>query len=137
MTNEEKEEMIKRIKYNPFIEFLNVEFNILDEGVVEARMPLADYQKQYAGVVHGGVVASLADTISGFAAHIIAPEDKNVLTADLKLSYLRAAWGKELFARGYVIKKGKTLIFSEAEIYCEEKLICKAAGTFCLVPRKV
>jgi uncharacterized protein (TIGR00369 family) len=32
-------------------------------------MPLAAEHKQYSGVIHGGVVAALADTIAGFAAY--------------------------------------------------------------------
>lgn len=50
-------------------------------------MPLRDEQRQYSGVTHGGVLAALADTIAGFAAYTMTPLDKDVLTAELKISF--------------------------------------------------
>jgi len=100
-------------------------------------MPLRDEQRQYSGVTHGGVLAALADTIAGFAAYTMTPLDKDVLTAELKISFLRAAWGYELIARGFVIKPGRRLHFCECEIYCDDKLVGKASGTFCVVESQV
>lgn len=127
----------ERTKMNPYVQFLQVELISLNEGRVEARMPLTDEQKQYSGVSHGGVLAALADTIAGFAAYTMTPLDKDVLTAEMKMSFLRAAWGKELRAVGYVIKPGRNVHFSECEIYCDEKLVAKASGTFCVVRPQV
>lgn len=89
---------------------LGVQFTTVEDGIVEARMPLHDEQRQYSGVIHGGVLAALADTIAGFAAYTMTPLDKDVLTAELKVSFLRAAWGKEVIARGTVIKPDGTSI---------------------------
>ena len=79
------------------------------------------------------ILAALADTVVGFAAYTMLPIDRDVLTADLNISFLRAAWGKELIAKGYVVKPGRHLHFCECEIYCDGKLVSKASGTFCVV----
>lgn len=131
------ERLRERVKMNPYVNFLGIEFTKIEEGVVEARMPLTDDQKQYSGVSHGGVLAALADTIAGFAAYTMTPLDKDVLTAEMKISFLRAAWGKELIAKGYVIKPGRNVHFSECEIYCDDKQVAKASGTFCVVRPQV
>lgn len=123
----------ERAEKNPYVKYLGVEFLLIEEGRVEARMPLTDEQKQYSGVSHGGVLAALADTIAGFAAYTMTPLEKDVLTAEMKISFLRAAWGKQLLAKGYVIKPGRNVHFSECEIYCDDKLVAKASGTFCVV----
>ena len=127
------EKIKERIATNPYVNFLGIHFSKIEEGVVEARMPLRDEQRQYSGVTHGGVLAALADTIAGFAAYTMTPLEKDVLTAELKISFLRAAWGYELIARGIVIKPGHRLHFCECEIYCDNKLVGKASGTFCVV----
>lgn len=132
-----RQKLIDRVNRNPYVKHLEIKFEKVEEGIVEARMPLYDVQKQYSGVVHGGVLASLADTIAGFAAYTMTPGDKDVLTAELKMSYLRAAWGKELIAKGTVIKPGRNVHFSECEIYCDDKLVSKASGTFCVVHKQV
>ena len=96
MEKEIKERLISRVKTNPYINFLEIDFTEVEDGRVEARMPLHDEQRQYSGVIHGGVLAALADTVAGFAAYTMLPIDRDVLTADLNISFLRAAWGKEL-----------------------------------------
>lgn len=127
----------ERAEKNPYVKYLGVEFLLIEEGRVEARMPLTDEQKQYSGVSHGGVLAALADTIAGFAAYTMTPLEKDVLTAEMKISFLRAAWGKELIAKGYVIKPGRNIHFSECEIFCDDKQVAKASGTFCVVHPQV
>ena len=131
-----KEKLIDRVRTNPFVQFLDVRFDKIEEGYVEARMPLRDEERQYSGVVHGGIHASLADTVAGFAAYTMTPPDKDVLTGELKVSFLRAAWGKELIAKGTVIKAGRNIHFCECEIYCDDKLVSKSSGTFCVVPKQ-
>ena len=133
MEKEIKERLISRVKTNPYINFLEIDFTEVEDGRVEARMPLHDEQRQYSGVIHGGVLAALADTVAGFAAYTMLPIDRDVLTADLNISFLRAAWGKELIAKGYVVKPGRHLHFCECEIYSDGKLVSKASGTFCVV----
>ena len=108
-----KEKLINRAKTNPYVNFLGIDFTVIEEGRVEAHMPLHDEQRQYSGVTHGGVLAALADTIAGFAAYTMTPLEKDVLTAELKMSFLRAAWGNELIAKGTVIKAGRNIHFCE------------------------
>ncbi|GKG71347.1 PaaI family thioesterase [Parabacteroides sp. AM58-2XD] len=137
MNAEVKERLLDRVKTNPYVNHLGVQFTTVEDGIVEARMPLHDEQRQYSGVIRGGVLAALADTIAGFAAYTMTPLDKDVLTAELKVSFLRAVWGKELIARGTVIKPGRHVHFSECEIYCDDKLVSKASGTFSVVQPQV
>ncbi|NDV56908.1 PaaI family thioesterase [Bacteroides sp. 519] len=137
MTPEVREKLIDRVQRNPYVKHLQIEFTTVEEGLVEARMPLFEEQRQYSGVIHGGVLAAFADTVAGFVTYTLTPADKDVLTAELKTSFLRATWGKELTAKGYIIKPGRNVHFSECEIYCEGKLVCKASGTFSVVPKQV
>lgn len=132
-----KNELVARAKSNPFVSYLDFEFVKAEQGYVEARMRLKDEQKQYSGIVHGGVLAAVADTIAGFAAYTVTPKEYDVLTAELNISFLRAVWGKEIVAKGIVIKAGRNIHFCECEIYCEDKLISKSSGTFCVVHKQV
>lgn len=137
MNPEIAQRLRERSKINPYVNYLGIELLKVEDGLVEARMPLTDEQKQYSGVSHGGVLAALADTIAGYAAYTKTPLEHDVLTAEMKISYLRAAWGKALYAKGYSVKSGRKLHFCECEIYCDEKLVAKASGTFCVVEPQV
>ena len=61
MDQEVKERLISRVNTNPYVNHLGIDFTVVEEGRVEARMPLHDEQRQYSGVIHGGVLAALAD----------------------------------------------------------------------------
>ena len=63
MNPEIERRLRERSKINPYVNYLGIELLKLEEGYVEARMPLTDEQKQYSGVSHGGVLAALADTM--------------------------------------------------------------------------
>ncbi len=132
-----EERLRERAKSNPFAHYLGMEFLSISEGCVEARMPLKEEQKQYSGVVHGGVLAAFADTVALCAAYTMTPLDKDVLAGEIKVSFLRAGWGEELTAKGYVIKAGRNVHFCECDIYCNDKLIAKGSGTFCVVRPQV
>ena len=131
-----RQKLIERINGDLYANHLGIKFEKVEEGIVEARLPLSEAHRQFRGVVHGGVLASLADAAAGFAAYTMTPEDKEILTVELKMSYLRAAWGKELIAKGAVVKAGKNIHFSECEIYCDGKLVSKASATFCVVNKQ-
>lgn len=137
MDSKTEERLYSRAESNPFAHYLGMEFLSVSDGEVKARMPLKEEQKQYSGVVHGGVLAAFADTVALCAAYTQTPLDKDVLAGELKMSFLRAAWGDELTARGYVIKAGRNIHFCECEVFCEEKMIAKCSGTFCVVPAQV
>ena len=44
-----KEKLITRAKTNPYVNFLGIDFTVIEEGRVEAHMPLHDEQRQYSG----------------------------------------------------------------------------------------
>lgn len=56
MNTEVKERLLDRVKTNPYVNHLGVQFTTVEDGIVEARMPLHDEQRQYSGVIHGGVL---------------------------------------------------------------------------------
>ncbi len=59
-----KERLEKNIEINPFVAHLEIKIVEAEEGYVKAEMPLRPEEKQYSGTVHGGVLATIADTIA-------------------------------------------------------------------------
>jgi uncharacterized protein (TIGR00369 family) len=84
-----------------------------------------------AGNLQGGVLAAFADALLGAACSAHLPEDTYPALAEMKLSILRPAGaGANLHGVGYVLKKGRRVLFVEAEIADDEgRLIAKASGT--------
>ena len=123
---------------SPFMVDLGIEPTAVTAGRVSAVLMLADRHLQHTGRVHAGVMASLADHSMGAAAQTMAPEGHWVLTAELKTSQLRAAVGARLVCEAMVLKPGRRMSFTEAEVYAEDAagqrtLVMKASATMAVV----
>ncbi|BDI34397.1 hypothetical protein CCAX7_64480 [Capsulimonas corticalis] len=122
----------------PFARLIGVETAEIGPGWVEIFVTLAPHHLQQDNIVHGGAIATLADTCLAMAAHTLVAGDERVVTIEFKINYLRAATGDRLRCRGQALRPGRTITTSEAEIYAEEngheKLVAKALGTIAILP---
>jgi uncharacterized protein (TIGR00369 family) len=84
-----------------------------------------------AGNVQGGVLAAFADALLGGAASAHLPEDDYPALAEMKISILRPApAGTTLRGEGRVVKGGRRILFSEAEVRDGDgRVIARASGT--------
>jgi uncharacterized protein (TIGR00369 family) len=121
----------------PFMVDLGIEPVEGGEGRVVTRAVLASKHLQHTGVVHAGVMGAMADHTMGAAAQTLAPEGQWVLTAEFKVSLLRAGRGQALECVGQVIKPGRQVMFTEAEVFAIDgdarSLVAKASATMAVV----
>jgi uncharacterized protein (TIGR00369 family) len=71
------------------------------------------------GVVHGGLLCTLLDTAMGLSVHTQLGPGTRFTTIEIKVNYLKAVRGDagDLSARGRVVKRGRRVIFAEAEVH--------------------
>ncbi|MEJ6502374.1 MAG: PaaI family thioesterase [Rhodobacterales bacterium] len=85
------------------------------------------------GIPHGGIYASLLDTVMGYSGCFTGSKDnlKQAMTLSLNVSYLSRPKGKILIATGQRIGGGARTFFAEAKL-CDEtgEFIASASGTF-------
>jgi uncharacterized protein (TIGR00369 family) len=99
------------------------------------RMRVAERHKQVHGVVHGGVLAALADTAGGLATYLSVPRGSRVATVEMKMNYLEPVEKGTVVADARVIRVGKTLAVVECDLRDEiERLVGKALMTFSIGP---
>lgn len=90
---------------------------VVEHGRTEIHVPHWEGIEQQHGFVHGGVVGMIADSAAGYAAMTMVPADASVLTVEYKMNLLAPADGDELIARGQVVRPGRTLIVTKAEVF--------------------
>lgn len=116
----------------PFIRHLGAELLHLEAGVCEsALMPRAEHLQQ-DGVVHAGVVTTIADHTAGCAAGTLMAVHQIVLTSELKIHLLRPARGR-LTCRAAVLKPGRLFSIVESEVRAGEVLVAKLIATLAYV----
>ncbi len=59
----------------------------------------------------------IADSAAGYAAMTIVPAFASVLTVEFKMNLVAPADGEKLIARGQVVRAGRTLIVTRAEVF--------------------
>lgn len=59
----------------------------------------------------------IADSAAGYAAMTMVPASASVLTVEFKMNLLAPADGEKLIARGQVVRPGRTLIVTKAEVF--------------------
>jgi len=124
----------------PISVLLGTQLGELRAGRAELRLPATRFLQQQHGVVHGGVLAYLADNAIGFAASSLLGGD--VVTEDLKLNHLRPARGRELVALASVVHSDRSFAVCRCDISAvgddgRETLCAVAQGAVFRLPTDV
>jgi uncharacterized protein (TIGR00369 family) len=90
---------------------------LIEHGRTEIHLPHWQGVEQQHGFVHGGVVGMIADSAAGYAAMTMVAPTASVLTVEYKMNLVAPADGEQLIARGKVMRPGRTLIVTQAEVF--------------------
>src|SRR5574343_510757 len=90
---------------------------VVEHGRTEIHLPHWPGVEQQHGFVHGGVVGMIADSAAGYAAMTTVPASASVLTVEYKMNLMAPADGETLIARGKVVRAGRTLVVTQAEVF--------------------
>jgi len=80
------------------------------------RLPYRPELRQPGGVVHGGAIATLIDTVVVPALSSAFDAVPLLLTIDLQLRFLQAARETDLIGEGWVTRRGRSISFCQAEV---------------------
>jgi len=134
LTEEEKRvtEMVRqRMKESQSSELLGFDVDSVHDGRAIFSLKVRPSHKQIHGVVHGGILAALADTAAAIAAYTVVPRGVELATLELKINYLEPVPGGTIKADARVLRGGRNFIVTECEIFNETgSLAAKALLTF-------
>lgn len=100
-----------------FMRTLGAVLESVESGMVTITCGFGDGLTQQHGLIHGGVVASLLDVACGYAALSVMPADREVLTVEFKIHFLKPARTDRLIAVGQVVQSGRTLTVCEGSVF--------------------
>jgi uncharacterized protein (TIGR00369 family) len=108
---------------------------VAERGKVILRMRVNRRHLQVHGVVHGGVLAALADTAGGLATYMAVPRGTRVATIEMKINYLEAVEGGSVTAEAVVVRIGRHVAVVDCDITDDaHRLVGKALMTFFVGP---
>ncbi len=136
MTGDFFELIRERFYEAPFVADLGIELVHAEPDLTRSRLRVDPRHRQQDGFVHAGVVSTLADHTGGAAGWTRVSPSDSVLTVEFKVTFLRPAAGPVLDCEARVIRAGKRLIFTEAEVADSGgRAVARLTQTLAVTPR--
>jgi uncharacterized protein (TIGR00369 family) len=121
-----------RLATSPALSLLRPELQELRPDSCVLRLPYRDELTNGSGTVHGGVLATLADTAVAFALSTNFDGKMGFATADLTIHFLARA-RSDVIARARILKKGRRINVGDAEIVdAGGRAVARALASFVL-----
>ncbi len=125
--------MNKYLSSEPLFSFIGLQFVEVGDGFVKAMFPFKREILRQGGMVHGGVVMTVLDTVLGTAVMTIN-DGINQFTAELKVHFLEPLIKGPFTVEGRVIRAGRHLAVAEGRVHdANGKLCALGVGTWFMV----
>jgi len=123
-----------RLKKSGTVKQMGFTVEEAEPGRVLLKMLVKPHHKQVHGVVHGGVLAALADTAGGMATHTTGLDTPRSATIEMKINYLEAVDKGIIMAEGRVVRRGRHIAVVDCDVRDDRRLVAKALMTFYVGP---
>jgi uncharacterized protein (TIGR00369 family) len=119
----------------PICHLVDFSFERIDDGRVEMVLTPQESQYNAIGSVHGGIIATVLDSVMGCAVHTKLPLGKAYTTLEIKVNYLRGVNRETgpMAAIGRVIHLGRQTAMAEASLADASGKLFAQASTTCLI----
>ncbi len=116
------------MKTNGFIDYNNIQITKQTKEECIAEVSINENSLNPFNIVHGGLIFTLGDTVTGFHANLL---NGNSLTLDATIDFLKPGSGTKLIAKSKLIKSGTSTCILFAYIYNDkEELIAIMKTTY-------
>jgi acyl-CoA thioesterase len=119
-----------------FIHHVGLQLEQPAAGRHRCTLPIEPHHFNSTGVVHGGVLFTLADTGMGGALYSALEKGLFAATVEIKISYFKPVTAGTLVCESVVVNQGKRLASLESTLTVDGVLVAKANGTFAILQRK-
>ncbi|NUR77658.1 MAG: PaaI family thioesterase [Thermoleophilia bacterium] len=100
----------------PFAASLGIEVSAADKDEVRGRLEWTAERCTAGGVLHGGALMSLADSVGAICAFLNLPEGANTATIESKTNFFRAVRDGHVDAVARPLHVGRTSIVVQTEL---------------------
>jgi len=110
--NEYKDKILKvcnESSKNTLMQTLDIEYVDIGENFLVGKMPVTPKVHQPDGVLHGGAMVALAESVGSMASYIFMDAQKFIVRGiEISANHIKSMKDGEVFAKATVVHKGKT-----------------------------
>jgi 1,4-dihydroxy-2-naphthoyl-CoA hydrolase len=116
MSDMEGQDLRELLRLMPFAEALGIALDAAEPGEVHGRLAWSPERCTAGGVMHGGALIALADSLGGVCAFLNLPEGAQTTTVTSTTSFMRAVRQGEVTAVARPLHAGRTVIVVQTDI---------------------
>ncbi len=125
----------QHVEASAFHAWAGLELVSVEVGTVEVALALQAEHLNPGGILHGGLIATLADTAIGLAVRSALPADRTHVTAQLDVHFLERVDHGTVRATGRAVRVGGRMAYGEGDLRDDAgRLVARASGTFIVLP---
>ena len=119
----------------PAVLLLGVSMGTIEAGCVIRTLEPGEYHDNPLGTVHGGMIATLLDSVMGCAVHSMLPAGQGYTTLEFKVNFMRPVGDRTgvVTAAGHAVHVGRQSAVAEARLLDAAGKLDTTASTTCLV----
>ena len=104
------------------------------DGAVVAWSPRAEFAQEY-GVIHGGLIATLADTAAVYALHPFLAEGERMTSIEFKINFLGPALSDRgaVVARSSIVRRGHTVVVAQVDVSQGDQRVATGLFTYIIM----
>jgi len=114
MTSES--EIAQALAASPFYGWMGLSLVSVEPGRVEIALDAAPHHLNIQGLLHGGVISTLADTAAGLAVKSRLESGRRHVTLHLGVNFLTAGSTGRFTATGRAVRVGRQIAYAESEV---------------------
>jgi len=127
----------ERLRDTPFYRWSGIELVDARPGGADVAFEAGPEHVNLQGLVHGGMLATLADTAMGLAVRTMLEPGRRHVTVQLGIEFLSPGREGRIVARGRIVKVGRQLGFAEADVVDEHgRVLARARSTLSVTAEK-
>lgn len=121
-------ELLTQLCQGNAVGHLGIQFTQIGEDWLEAELTVNEKTMQPFGVLHGGISATLAETVANAGSLLMCEPHQIAVGMELNISHLKSVKaGKKAIARAYPLKLGREVHVWNIETKDEEGNLCAVA----------
>lgn len=131
MADDRIEDVTARVAASAFHRWAGIRVTHEAPGEVEVALDVSGHHLNLVGSLHGGMIATVADTAMGLAVRTALPEGSAPVTAQMEVRFVAPVRGGTVLGRGRVVRTGRRAAFAEADVVDGSgELVARASATF-------
>jgi len=112
-----------------FARFVGIELEEVRVDYARMRLSWRTELSQTAGIMQGGVLCTLLDSVVVPAIGSGYDDGRPYVTLNLNVQFMAAVRDEDVLAQGWVVKRGRTVVYCESQIHTVSGLLAAAATT--------